>query len=48
MKIKEKQEEQHPKDCKGCPDCNGIWVCKCGLEFNELNTEHKCKKELEK
>lgn len=35
---------EHPKDCKGCPDCPGTYTCKCGKEFDELNTEHECVK----
>ncbi len=33
---------EHPKDCKGCPDCLGKFICNCGLEFDELDTTHKC------
>ncbi len=35
-------ENTHPKDCKGCPDCPGTYVCKCGKSFDELDTKHNC------
>lgn len=37
------EKEEHSKDCKGCPDCPGEYVCKCGYTSKELDTDHKCR-----
>ena len=42
--IAENIKKEHPKDCKGCPDCPGIYICnKCHQSFPHLNTEHECR-----